>query len=558
MSKHLAALRALQGSFGAGQGARKLALLGKLESARLRSSEAVLGLHDALCYLRAYPDDARVLARAERMLARFEARADLLRFAGELANTGIAGTEIEDRIFFPMARWLVQRWPEAVEVAWDSYRSGARLETCLPLMLPFAESPALEELTYPMREWCRRLKSPRESDAAFLVRRFAAIDAGSFVREWIYDELGLRLRVTPGADTPARGRQKLGGVRPHFQKQPLDTARPDLTAVLGERPRSVRAVPVARARELIDMARTAMVVRSRDLDVFSWGDPRDVRLVDWGEGLQFAVIGALPERRQLLEAVYGFLTLKNGVPIGYVLNSALFGSAEIAYNVFETYRGGEAGRIYGRVLATVRHLFGVDSFTIYPYQLGHENQEGLDSGSWWFYQKLGFRAKHADVLALMERELAKMGRRRGHRTPVGTLRRLARENVYYHMGEPRADVIGLLPTCNVGLAVSARSGERFGADRERAQAVFEKEAARILRVRSRSGWSAGEDLAWTSWAPLVAILPGTSRWTSAERRALVEVVRAKGGRRESEFVRRFDAHLPLRAALRELIERYPN
>src|SRR4029077_13985236 len=121
---------------------------------------------------------------------------------------------------------------------------------------------------------------------------------------------------------------------------------------------------------LIDLAREAMVTRSRDLDVFCWGDPRDVRLVDAGGGLQCACIGFRPDRRLLLEAVYGFLTLKNGVPIGYVLCSALFGSSEIAYNVFETFRGAEAARVYGRVLGMVRSLFGSDTFTIYPYQLG--------------------------------------------------------------------------------------------------------------------------------------------------------------------------------------------
>ena len=107
----------------------------------------------------------------------------------------------------------------------------------------------------------------------------------------------------------------------------------------------------------------------------------DVRLVEWGEGLQFACMGAVPERRLLLEAVYGFLTLKNGVPIGYVLTSALFGSSEIAYNVFETYRGGEAALVYARVLAVARSLFRSESFTIYPYQLGHDNPEALRSGN---------------------------------------------------------------------------------------------------------------------------------------------------------------------------------
>ena len=64
--------------------------------------------------------------------------------------------------------------------------------------------------------------------------------------------------------------------------------------------------------------------------------------------------------------------------------------------------------------------------------------------------------------------------------------------------------------------------------------------------------SAGERLAWERWSPLVLILPGVERWSAADRRALVRVVRAKGGRRESEFLRRFDRHPRLDQALLEL------
>ena len=48
------------------------------------------------------------------------------------------------------------------------------------------------------------------------------------------------------------------------------------------------------------------------------------------------------------------------------------------------------------------------------------------------------------------------------------------------------------------------------------------------------------------------MLPGLARWKAAARRALVDVIRAKGGRRESDFVRRFDAHGSLRRALVKL------
>jgi hypothetical protein len=47
----------------------------------------------------------------------------------------------------------------------------------------------------------------------------------------------------------------------------------------------------------------------------------------------------------------------------------------------------------------------------------------------------------------------------------------------------------------------------------------------------------------------VLCLPGLDRWPAAERAALVAVIRAKGGRRESDFVARFDAHRRLRSAL---------
>ena len=135
------------------------------------------------------------------------------------------------------------------------------------------------------------------------------------------------------------------------------------------------------------------------------------------------MIGALPERRLLLESVYGFLTLKNGVPVGYVLVSALFGSSEIAYNVFETFRGGESGRIYGKVLALTRHLFAPDVFTIFPYQLGgYGNSEALASGAWWFYQKLGFRPRAPHVVALMNEELARMKADPTHRSTLATLK----------------------------------------------------------------------------------------------------------------------------------------
>jgi hypothetical protein len=94
-----------------GSAARKIALLDALARVRLPSARAVLRLHEVLLFLRAFPDDREVLARVERMLAGFESRQDLRRFRAELADTGVAGTEIGFSFFGPTASWLARRCP---------------------------------------------------------------------------------------------------------------------------------------------------------------------------------------------------------------------------------------------------------------------------------------------------------------------------------------------------------------------------------------------------------------------------------------------------------------
>jgi len=273
--------------------------------------------------------------------------------------------------------------------------------------------------------------------------------------------------------------------------------------------------------------------------------------------MSFACYGLTPERRLLLESVYGMLTLKNGVPIGYVLASGLFGSSEVMYNVFETFRGGESARIYGRVLSMARALFGADTFAIDPFQLGHGNPEGQKSGAYWFYYKLGFRPVAPQALALAREELRRLAASPRERSSPGMLHRLAADYVFLHAGRPRRDVLGLVSLGNIGLHVSRLLASRFGAERERGIRACAREAADLLGVRSFSGWSAGERLAWERWSPLVLALGGVGRWPARDRRDLVRVVRAKGGRRESDFVALFDRHRRLRRAVCGLAEREP-
>jgi hypothetical protein len=548
--KRLTELEALKYQVGKDASQRKRDLMRRLESASLPSAESVLRLHELLCFWHAYPDDARLLRQIESMLGNFDSRRDLRRFKKELIDLGIEGTEIRYEFYVGMAQWLARRWPDRLHIDWEEFENAETLEKILPLLALYNETPGLDEFGYEAREWIDLLKGPDETDGAFVINRIKDLDLDPFMHEYFYEHLKLPLILTAGSDGPSRTGAKIRGAKIFYQDQPLNMKRPDIRAEMKQPPLSVYPVSERQGQEIIDLARAAMVTRSRDLDVFANGDPKDVRMIDCGDGLEFAAIGSVPERRLMFEAVYGFLTFKNGVPVGYVLNSALFGSVEVAYNIFETYRGGEAGYMYGRLLAALRYLFEADTFTIYPYQLGGDgNQEGLASGAWWFYQKLGFRARNAGVLKLMNSELRKMKKKPKHRSSISTLEVLAAENVYFDMKRPRDDVIGMLPLGNIGLRITEYLSGRFGARRKLADEVCAREARQLLGVRSLNGWSAGEKLAWHRWSPLILILPGVKRWSAAEKKDLVTVVRAKGGLRESDFAVRFDRHRKLRRAL---------
>lgn len=152
--------------------------------------------------------------------------------------------------------------------------------------------------------------------------------------------------------------------------------------------------------------------------------------------------------------------------------------------------------------------------------------------------------------------MARDPKRRSRASAV--LAELGEHNVYWHAAGRRDDVIGLLPLASIGLAVTDLLARRFGSDPDRgADACAAEAASRSSAPVRRATRSAGERLAFERWAPLVMLLPGLARWSAAEKRALVQVIRAKGGVRESDFVRAFDAHARLRSAVAELARRTP-
>jgi hypothetical protein len=544
----LASLERIARRHGPGLAARKLELLGPLARARLQTPRRVMRLHELLCYLDAYPDNRQVRARARRMLNHFHRRGDLRRHRAALAGTGIAGTDTPYRFFFPTAEWITGHWPGALVLD----RADTLAESDLLKVLPSLLEPAQAEWVAgrPRKDYALldQLAPEGMTDADFVNGLIAAMPGDEFTREAFGDRLDLSYVLRAGRDTPERTTARLDRGPVHYQRQDLRPGYPDLRTEARRKPARITALRGAAAVAAIRLARVSMITRERDVAGFQFANPRDVHWIDDGEGLAFAMMGMTPQRRATLAVTYTALTLKNGVPIGYVQAEILGGHAALSFNTFAAFRGGEAARVFARFIAITHQWLGCTGFSIEPYQLGQGNEEGIDSGAWWFYCRLGFRPRTAAARRLAARELQRRAADARYRSSTQTLRALARAHMLYSLdGRRRAR----LPQTEAALAGATRALRRFrqAAPAERRQAAARAALRRLAGSRpDRLGTASRAAL--ERWAGLVLAWTARGRWSRADRRALLRLIVAKAAATE----RRFQQSLLACQRLRRLLD----
>ncbi len=547
----LARLEQLKTVFTAAGTNEKLELLEQLRTRPLALASHTRRLHDILCFVHAYPDSPEIYSLVRDMLAGFGRRLDLKRHRKSLVNSGIAGTTIEYRFFWPMARWLAKHWPDELMLNWQQIDRDQqeKLLKILPLLVPPVEASAFDEVDMSAKSWVNRLKSKAESDAVFFQMRMQHLYSNDLEREQLHDDLDLAYRLLPGKTTPTIANTLLVDSPITMQNQPFRREHAEIRKVISKIRFKVTELDPAAGERIIDLARKTMVTHERDLDAFAYGNRNDVSLVDFGDGYQIACIGIVPERRYLLHASYGLLTCKNGMPVAYFPVSTIFSCAEAAFNLFGAFRGAESALVYSRNIAVVHRLLDVNTFVVDPYQLGYNNRDGLRSGVWWFYYKLGFRPRNEEIVSLLEQELGKLSANPGYRTDLGTLNRLAADALYLQIKPVPAQTTMLSRLGGISTALSSYMATRFGSRREKGSQICAREAMTRLGLSDDQLTGTGQRRSYESWAPLILNLDNLAHWTDSEKRKLAEIIRLKDAPRQINYLKKVNSHLRFRKAV---------
>jgi hypothetical protein len=309
-------------------------------------------------------------------------------------------------------------------------------------------------------------------------------------------------------------------------------------------PVTVRALTSVEATELIALARTALAVRHRETHAFNCANPQDALVADLGRGIQIAWLGVLPEYRLPLRALFGFLILKNGVPVGYGDAALLFDWIEGGggISIFETFRQSEAVFIFHRYVAFLHQHLGIRAIHISRWDIGHNNPEGIESRAFWFYYRLGCRPKDDGLCRLATREFLRIKQQSGYRSSRKTLETLSRAGMFLSLENDLDLSVQDFKTRRITHRAGALSSH-MGLERLTAQ------LAGRLGVLNWQAWDRSERLALERLAPVLALIADLQSWPASERRAIVSLIRAKAGQHEAEYLRRLASLPRLRAAI---------
>jgi hypothetical protein len=334
--------------------------------------------------------------------------------------------------------------------------------------------------------------------------------------------------------------------------------------------------------------REVMVVRYRELYGTTLGDPGTVVKADLGRGVIMHFWGLPPTRRLPLRAYIAGYTLKNGVPINYVEAIGLCEWIEVGFNTFYTYRQGETAWIYAQALRCLGALTNANCISIYPYQIGQNNDEAIESGAFWFYRKLGFRPGRSDLQKLCEREEKRIAANPKYRTPPRTLKRLAEAHMFYEVeaatnnrfatgrvGDGRiekgrtfsraanatksspalaAEASGpwdTFSTRNLGLQINQRMARDFKGDSQEIRQASLAQVNRVLNINP-SRWTPAQKQSLENWSLVLAQIPNLTRWTPEEKHQLIKIIKAKSARTEMPYFRQTQHHPRLRSELLRL------
>lgn len=499
------------------------------------SAKSLRTYHDTLLFISAFPDSKNLADKSAEELLRIK---KMLPYHGSkktLMNSGMEKTVLNWKPSFDALQWLINH-------LYDFHftvKSKKSMEELTALLCSKTEWDSLLDSEISFQQWIKLITGKEKCLPSQILKawlnRFENLNATPAVRDYLFDNLSMKVTCTINGNWSLSSNKLLTGQPALYLKKPelkqIETFKPVyLNNAISER--------------ILNSIKAALFARQKETDPVTYADKRFLIGYETVDGFTVYLLSMKPEYRLPLESYIGFMVYSNGIPVSYGGGWIFYERCEFGINIFEQFRGGPSARILNVLINVYKHQYGIKKFIIPPYQFGLGNRDGIKSGAFWFYYKLGFRPVNKELKRLAEKEWKKIMHNSAYRTPEKTLLRFSESYLCLQKDNKDTRIPELKNLSRV--AVKWR-GKYFEGNQQEASG---KSASAVLKKAGLTmrGWMDSEKKFFLQLAPFISIIPGWNEWRVNDLKQAVMVLKEKGNN-EHRFISMLQQHIKLREGL---------
>lgn len=512
-------------------GIKVLTLLNRFEKLSLSDAKVLVAYHDVLLFFKAYPPSKKILGAIQAELKRVESAVSDIMARGNyssqriLSGSGIAGSLLIGQYSFAMSKWLVESFPDSVfleSINGDKETGSAILYSLLPDIEYYYTTQGNKSLQ-------KRVLEITGNDKFQMQKIFNLFNDKNNLHkttDLLYDQLKIYTEwklvhpdysrsFTAGLSHPVYYHKNIKKIFV-FEKE-INKPLPGPSQIT-----------IQEKRHLINVARASLAFYYRETDPVTFADENEVKFFHCGRGISIALYGMEKEKRLSIESYIGYMVFKNSVPVAYG-GGWIFGErCKIGVNIYPPFRGGESALIFSEVIRTYHQYFNIKRFIVRPYQFGKGNKEGLNSGAFWFYYKLGFRPSDPGIAMLASNEYTLK-----KKTAIEVLRKFTGSDLELLL---KPDIENDFDPALISKAITKMIISRFQGNRTKAIEIVSKSLKKYLGLGKKNNLSENEASHFNQFSLMLSLLPGLKSWSLKDRKKLAQLIKSKSSKGERDYI----------------------
>lgn len=502
----------------------------------------LIGYHDALLFILANPfneKNYRLAIDELNKLANILLKQNSNKsWINKLENSGLPYTTVYCQFGLSICHWLTRLFPGSV----SPYSTGCSAEDAKQVLLNLLPGIEFNQAINDKIDLWERIKQvagfyKNEQALKWLLNSLnERTDINPALRDLLYDRLQVFVSWKLNDNLYSRSFLKIPVTGIYYCKE---NAIQSNNTFNRKGKYKLLTLTEEQKENIVNKSKASLALYLRETDPISFANSRLLEVADMGEGLQIALFSMEKNRQLSLESYIGYMAFRNGLPIAYG-GGWLFGHrCKIGINIFPPYRGKESDSIFNHILRLYQAHFDVQRFIVKPYQFGKDNPEGLKTGAFWFYYKLGFRPADQSIEQLALDEWNKITAGTRYRSPLSTLKKFT--NCPMELTIPGKTAIEI-DADKISKAVSAIIINEYHSSRQEA---IKRGLARIISIthlNKKSNRLPVSQQNLENWGLIILCIPEQKKWNEHQRKQLLEIIHQQSTGNENAYQEAVNAH----------------